>query len=270
MRRFSVVATLSLGILLAGCSSAPKPETASTEKSAPATPPAAPAAAAPAAPTPEPAPAAAANPAAPVAASPVKLTTDEQKTIYAVGLSMSRQLTSFFDLTPAEVEIVRQALNDAANNKPAITLSEWEPKIEGLAKSRSAAIPDKEKARGKAYQDTAAKEKGAVRTPTGLVYRELKAGTGASPKPTDKVKVNYRGALINGLEFDASAKHGGPAEFPLNGVIPCWTEGVQKMKVGGKSQLVCPSDIAYRDQGSPPNIPGGATLVFEVELIAVN
>ena len=115
----------------------------------------------------------------------------------------------------------------------------------------------------------AAAEPGAVRTGSGLVYRELKVGTGASPKVTDTVKVHYRGTLVDGTEFDSSYKRNEPAPFPLNQVIPCWTEGVQRMKVGGKSQLVCPSNIAYGDRGSPPVIPPGATLIFEVELLRI-
>jgi FKBP-type peptidyl-prolyl cis-trans isomerase FkpA len=115
----------------------------------------------------------------------------------------------------------------------------------------------------------AAAAPGAVKLPSGLVYRELKAGTGASPKATDKVKVHYRGTLINGKEFDSSYKRNAPAEFPLDGVIKCWTEGVQKMKLGGKSALVCPADIAYGD-GGRPGIPGGATLLFDVELLGIN
>jgi FKBP-type peptidyl-prolyl cis-trans isomerase FkpA len=120
-----------------------------------------------------------------------------------------------------------------------------------------------------AYLEKAAAMPGAVRTPSGLVYRELQAGTGASPKATDEVKVQYRGTLVNGTEFDSSYKRNEPATFPLNQVIPCWTEGVQKMKVGGKSQLVCPSGIAYGDRGAPPDIPGGATLIFEIELLSI-
>src|ERR1700690_3032762 len=122
---------------------------------------------------------------------------------------------------------------------------------------------------GKAFLDKAAAEPGAVRTASGLVYRELRAGTGASPAATDKVKVNYKGTLTNGTEFDSSYRRNAPAEFTLNGVIPCWTEGVQKMKVGGKASLTCPSAIAYGDRGHPPAIPGGATLVFEVELLEI-
>ena len=122
---------------------------------------------------------------------------------------------------------------------------------------------------GGAYLEKAAAEPGAVKTPSGLIYRELKAGTGASPNASDMVKVHYRGTLVDGTEFDSSYKRNEPISFPLNGVIPCWTEGVQKMKVGGKSQLVCPSSIAYGDSGRPPVIPGGATLIFEVELLGI-
>ena len=121
----------------------------------------------------------------------------------------------------------------------------------------------------RAYLEKAAAMPGATRTANGLVYRELMPGTGASPKPTDVVKVHYRGTLVNGTEFDSSYKRNEPAQFPLSRVIPCWTEGVQKMKVGGKSQLVCPSSIAYGDAGSPPDIPGGATLIFEIELLGI-
>jgi FKBP-type peptidyl-prolyl cis-trans isomerase FkpA len=119
------------------------------------------------------------------------------------------------------------------------------------------------------YLEKAAKESGAVKTDSGLVYRELRPGAGPSPKATDTVKVHYRGTLVDGTEFDSSYKRNEPAEFPLNRVIPCWTEGVQKMKVGGKSQLVCPASIAYGDRGSPPVIPAGATLIFEIELLGI-
>ena len=184
------------------------------------------------------------------AAAPGALTTDDQKTIYAVGLSMAQNLSPL-GLSRAELEIVKQALTDAAAGKPADRTEHWGPKINAFAQARAAKAAAEEKTKSKAYLDKAAAEPGATRTPSGLVYRELAAGTGASPKATDKVRVNYRGTLINGTEFDSSYKRNKPAEFPLNGVIPCWTEGVQRMKVGGKSKLVCPSDIAYGDQGRP-------------------
>ncbi len=115
----------------------------------------------------------------------------------------------------------------------------------------------------------AAKEKGAVKTASGLVYRSLKDGAGEKPSAASTVKVNYKGTFTDGKVFDASETHGGPATFPLNRVIPCWTEGVQMMKVGGKAHLVCPPAIAYGERGAPGAIPPNSTLVFDIELLAV-
>jgi FKBP-type peptidyl-prolyl cis-trans isomerase FkpA len=114
----------------------------------------------------------------------------------------------------------------------------------------------------------AAKEPGAVKTDSGLVYRMLKEGKGATPGAADTVRVHYRGTFTNGKEFDSSYSRGQPAEFPLNRVIKCWTEGVQKIKVGGKAKLTCPSDIAYGPSGRGP-IPPNAVLLFEVELLDI-
>ena len=120
-----------------------------------------------------------------------------------------------------------------------------------------------------AVTTAAAKEAGAVVTPSGLVFRSLKDGTGASPTAKDNVKVHYRGTFPDGKEFDSSYKRNEAIEFPLQNVIPCWTEGVQLMKVGGKSKLTCPPNIAYGTRGAGGVIPPNATLVFEVELIAI-
>ncbi len=115
-----------------------------------------------------------------------------------------------------------------------------------------------------------AKEAGAVVTASGLVYRSLADGQGASPKASDTVKVHYRGTLPDGKEFDSSYKRGQPISFPLSGVIPCWTEGVQRMKVGGKSKLTCPAALAYGERGAGGGlIPPNATLLFEVELLDI-
>ena len=102
-----------------------------------------------------------------------------------------------------------------------------------------------------------------------MVIRTLTPGTGPSPVASDTVKVHYTGTLTDGTVFDSSVKRKEPATFPLGGVIKCWTEGVQKMKVGEKAKLTCPSDLAYGDNGRPPTIPGGATLIFEVELLDI-
>lgn len=210
---------------------------------------------------------AAPNAAAPKPATAPASTTDDQKTIYTLGMYMYQTLATF-DLSPAELELVKKGLTDAAG-KPPIDISTWGPKFNALAQARGVAVAERQKASGTAYQGMAAAQPGAVKTDSGLIYRELRAGTGASPAPTDTVKVNYKGTLINGTEFDSSYRRNEPAQFALNGVIKCWTEGLQKMKVGGKAVLTCPPDIAYGDRGHPPVIPGGATLTFEVELLEI-
>lgn len=116
----------------------------------------------------------------------------------------------------------------------------------------------------------ASQEPGAQVTASGMVYRSLKDGSGASPKASDTVKVHYRGTLPDGKEFDSSYKRNEAIEFPLSRVIPCWTEGVQLMKVGGKAKLTCPPATAYGDRGAGGVIPPKATLFFEVELLAIS
>ena len=204
---------------------------------------------------------------APKAAAPV-LATDEEKTVYALGLQVYRSLAQF-DLSPAELELIQRALTDAAAGKPAVDVNEWAPRLQPFVQARSAHVAEKEKVASKAYLAKAAAEPGALKSESGLIYMDLQPGTGASPKASDSVKVNYRGTLLDGTEFDSSYKRNQPAQFPLSGVIRCWTEGVQKMKVGGKARLVCPSEIAYGDNGRPPTIPGGATLIFEIELLEI-
>jgi FKBP-type peptidyl-prolyl cis-trans isomerase FkpA len=195
--------------------------------------------------------------------------TDDQKTLYAVGLVMARQL-GVFELTPDELDYVKQGLTDGATGKtPLVDMEAYKPKIQKMAVARRDAQGEKLAAQSRGYLEKAAKEKGAVKTASGLVYVPLKEGKGANPASTDAVKVNYRGTFLDGKEFDSSYTAGKPAEFKLNQVIKCWTEGVQMMKPGGKAKLVCPPEIAYGERGSGA-IPGNATLVFEVELVEVS
>jgi FKBP-type peptidyl-prolyl cis-trans isomerase FkpA len=195
--------------------------------------------------------------------------TDDQKTLYALGADLVKRL-SVFNLSTEEYEFVKQGMTDAAaGNKLEADPEAYKQNINSLFQTRMQAAAQKQKELAKPYLENAAKEKDAQKMASGLIYRQIKAGTGAQPKASDIVKVHYTGTLIDGKEFDSSVKRGQPVEFPLGQVIPCWTEGVGKMKVGGKAKLVCPSDIAYGDQGRPPIILGGATLVFEVELLDV-
>lgn len=202
-------------------------------------------------------------------AKAAELKTEEDKTLYALGAAIGRNVAGF-DLTEAELEKVKAGLSDAALHKqPQLDPTTYFPKIQELHNTRMAAAAVIEKKAGDAYLEKAATAKGATKTDTGLVYSVIKEGTGAAPQATDVVKVHYHGTLPDGKVFDSSVDRKEPATFPLNGVIPCWTEGVQLMKVGGKSRLVCPSSIAYGDRGSPPDIKPGATLIFDVELLAI-
>ena len=207
-------------------------------------------------------------PAFPQSAGP-ELKTDDDKALYALGWMFSQQLASF-SLTGPELEIVKAGITDGVLGKEKkVDPVAYGSKVQELAKARAGKAAEEEKKKAQAFLAKAATEKGAVKSDSGLISQEIKAGTGESPKTTDKVKVHYQGTLTDGTVFDSSVQRGQPVTFPLNGVIKCWTEGVQKMKVGGKSKLICPSDIAYGDNGRPPTIKPGATLVFEVELLEI-
>jgi FKBP-type peptidyl-prolyl cis-trans isomerase FkpA len=195
--------------------------------------------------------------------------TEEQKTLYAAGQWLARQ-AAVFHLTPAELDPVIQGLRDGVTGaQPAVDLSVYSAKLQQLAEERQAVAAKKAESEGRDLLARAAAEQGAVKGFGGLVYKSLREGSGASPKATDVVTVNYRGTLPDGKEFDSSYKRGKPAEFPLDGVIKCWTEGLQKMKVGGKARLVCPPATAYGERGAGGVIPPNATLTFEVELLGV-
>jgi FKBP-type peptidyl-prolyl cis-trans isomerase FkpA len=185
---------------------------------------------------------------------------DRAKTLYALGAKVAKD----YMLKADDAKVVADGLADAAAGK-ALTADPKDLRLELMALQRNA-----DDARRAAQLDAYAKEPGAKRLPSGLVIKELKAGTGAHPTATNVVKVHYHGTFPDGTVFDSSVQRGEPSEFPLNGVIPCWTEGVQLIGVGGKAKLVCPYSIAYGERGRPPVIPERATLVFEVELLSIS
>ena len=201
--------------------------------------------------------------------SAVDLKTDDQKTLYALGLVMSDNLATF-NLSESDLDLVKAGLTDGVLKKTRqVDLAVYGPKLRDLAQARSSAGAATEKASGAEFLSKAALEKGAVKSPAGFVYKEIAPGKGPSPAPTDTVKVHYKGTLTDGTVFDSSIDRGQPAVFPLNQVIPCWSQAVTMMKVGGKARLVCPPELAYGDRGAPPKIKPGATLVFEVELLDI-
>jgi FKBP-type peptidyl-prolyl cis-trans isomerase FkpA len=199
----------------------------------------------------------------------VDLKTDDQKTLYALGLVMSDNLATF-NLSEGDLDLVKAGLTDGVLKKTRqVDLAVYGPKLRDLAQARASAGAATEKTAGAEFLAKAALEKGAVKSSSGFVYKEIAPGKGASPVPTDTVRVHYKGTLTDGTVFDSSIDRGQPAEFPLNQVIPCWTQAVTMMKVGGKARLVCPPELAYGDRGAPPKIKPGSTLVFEVELLDI-
>jgi FKBP-type peptidyl-prolyl cis-trans isomerase FkpA/FKBP-type peptidyl-prolyl cis-trans isomerase FklB len=202
-------------------------------------------------------------------AAEVKLDTDEAKVIYGLGVLLAQRLESF-NLTEAELVIFEDGLRDGVLNRDKkVDVTAIDAQLQAFANARRVAAAETEKKESASYLEKMAAEPGATKAESGYVIRTLTEGTGKSPGPTDTVSVHYHGTLRDGKVFDSSVERGTPASFPLDRVIPCWTQSLQAMKVGGKYKLTCPSDIAYGDRGSMPNIKPGATLTFEVELLDV-
>ena len=204
------------------------------------------------------------------AAEPV-LKTEDDKTFYALGIIMATQLSPF-RMTPAELEVFKAGLSDGVLKKtPVVDLDTYRAKIKLIAETRQVAAAAEEKKKGKAYLETIAAKPGIKKTSSGLLMETVLEGTGKSPAANDAVKVNYKGALIDGKVFDASEKHGGPYGVTISGeppIIKCWNEALVLMKVGGKAKIYCPSELAYGDR---PNgeIPAGAALIFDLELVEI-
>jgi FKBP-type peptidyl-prolyl cis-trans isomerase len=194
---------------------------------------------------------------------------EDEKTFYYMGIAMEQNLR-FFTLSDEEFELVVRGLREAREGKQLeLERTVYRPKVQELGEQRMKKAAAAEKLKAHAFLAEAAQRKGAVRTESGLIYTEITPGSGKSPERTDTVKVHYHGTLRDGTVFDSSVQRGSPFEFRLDRVIPCWSEGVSMMQVGGKSTIVCPPEIAYGERGSPPVIPGNAALTFEVELIEI-
>ncbi|MEK6641961.1 MAG: FKBP-type peptidyl-prolyl cis-trans isomerase [Nitrospirota bacterium] len=196
-------------------------------------------------------------------------TTDEQKTLYALGLAVNQSLSNF-SLSEPEFEIVKSGITDGFFKRPAkVDLQAFHAKISQLQEARAAVVAEVEKKAGAAFLAKVAAEPGAKKTESGAILKTIKEGNGATPKITDMVKVHYQGALIDGTLFDNSTKQSEPASLRVNEMSKCWVEAIQQIKVGGRSKLVCPSNLAFRDKGLPPLIKPGATLVFDIELLEI-
>ncbi len=201
--------------------------------------------------------------------TPAAPAAEDDHTLYALGVLISRNLEEF-QLTPAEFERVKAGLIDGVGHHATeVDLKAETPRIQALRQERFAQVMKQKREENQAFVNAAAALPGATRTGSGLVTIPIRVGKGASPGPNDQVSVNYQGRLIDGSVFDASAPQGPPAQFGLAGVIPCWSEALPLMKVGGKSRIVCPAALAYGAHGSPPSIGPDATLDFEVELVRI-
>lgn len=199
-----------------------------------------------------------------------KLNTEDEKTFYSIGYNWASKLKTF-NLSENEIKsVLKGVAASSKGDKAEVDIQAYSSKVNTMLKSRMASASVNSKEEGIKFIANYLKNNNkAKQTKSGLVYETLKEGTGKSPKATDTVEVHYHGTLINGTVFDSSVKRNKKIEFPLNRVIKGWTEGLQLMKEGGKIKLIIPSELAYGENGSPPTIPGGSTLIFEVELFKV-
>ena len=196
------------------------------------------------------------------------LETEDQKILYTLGQIMGQNVANA-KFSEEEIAFIHMGMSDVVLGRdPKVDVDEYGPTVQAFMEERMQASAGAELTESLAFVEEHAAVEGAVRTDSGLVIQEMTAGSGASPVPTNVVTVHYHGTLRDGSVFDSSVDRGEPATFPLSGVIPCWTEGLQHIQVGGKSRLICPPDIAYGPTG-PPGIPGNSALVFEVELLEI-
>jgi FKBP-type peptidyl-prolyl cis-trans isomerase FkpA len=194
---------------------------------------------------------------------------EDDKAFYTLGYFVMKRANEF-QLDDREREMVLAGARDALSGGEAVVdVETYQQRLAALFRERQSQGAEAEKLAAQDWIEEQAGKPGAVKTPSGLVYVETEAGEGDRPAATDTVRVHYHGTLRDGTVFDSSVDRGTPAVFPLNRVIPCWTEALQRMGEGGKAEIVCPSSIAYGDRGAPPRIEPGAALHFEVELLEI-
>ena len=210
-----------------------------------------------------------------LAGEAAKPKTLEEKISYCLGLNIGRSMKE--QEVELDLDLLMRGMRDALEGTESAmtedevreTMLAFQKQMKSRAAGRAKALGEKNKQEGEAFLAANGKKEGVQTTASGLQYKVIQAGTGAVPKATDTVSVHYRGTLLDGTEFDSSHKRGRPAEFPVNGVIKGWTEALQLMKVGAKWMVYIPSDLAYRDRGAGRLIGPNATLIFEVELLAI-
>jgi len=209
------------------------------------------------------------TPEQPDTGSEVVLETEDDKTIYAMGVNLARNM-DHLPLSKAEQKLLRAGFSDGIEKRdPLVDTVRYGRRAEGLFARRNADLAKEESEAAEAFLAEAAAAEGAVRSESGLVMLVLSPGEGPSPAPTDRVRVHYHGTLRDGTVFDSSVLREEPVVLSLDRVIPCWTEALQKMRTGEKSRITCPAETAYGNQGAPPLIKPGAALAFEVELLEI-
>ena len=198
-----------------------------------------------------------------------EIQSERDQTLYAIGARLGRSLAPFA-LSEDELEMVLRGLRDAVLGRElAVNETAQQSRIDALLRERRSVSSEAERAASADFLAHAAQEPGAVRTPSGLVMVALRAGTGATPGPADQVRVHYHGRLRDGNVFDSSVERGAPLEVAMARALPCWREALLRMRVGGKSRLACPAELAFGTRGDPPRVAGGAAVVYEIELLAI-
>ncbi|HXV75845.1 MAG TPA: FKBP-type peptidyl-prolyl cis-trans isomerase [Candidatus Polarisedimenticolaceae bacterium] len=194
--------------------------------------------------------------------------TEDQKLLYALGMALAAKVPAF-DPTTEEIAMIQAGITDhLQGNEHKVDMAVYAAKLDAFMQGKMAAVADREKTAGAKFRDEMAAKDGATKTDSGMIYFELQPGNGAQPTASDTVRIHYHGTRVDGTVFDSSVERKEPVEFAVNGVVPCFAEGLTKMKVGGKNKIVCPPELAYGDRGYG-GIKPGSTLVFEVELLEV-